>query len=350
MSKVFFLILSIIALVSCVDRACDCESSSKKMTVDLVNHPFKGSIRAIEVLNDTCVWYAGSNGQFGYTLNDGKDWFRDTITINGYHPEFRSIAITDQAVFLLSVASPALLFKSVDNGESWNIVYQEDHPSCFYNSMAFWDDQNGIAVGDPVDNCLSVIITHDGGETWNKLGDNSLPSTVTGEAGFAASNTNISLFGNHAWLVSGGTKARVFHSSDRGLSWEVYDTPISQGEQMTGIFSVDFYDEKNGVIFGGDWNHQEMNSKCKAVTNDGGKTWKLIGEGVDPGFRSCVQYVPEIHGLKMFAVGMPGISFSEDKGESWVNLSTDSFYTIRISESGKVAWLAGKDKITKMTW
>jgi hypothetical protein len=30
--------------------------------------------------------------------------------------------------------------------------------------------------------------------------------------------------GNNTWIVSGGMKARVFYSADKGNTWEVYDT------------------------------------------------------------------------------------------------------------------------------
>jgi hypothetical protein len=44
-----------------------------------------------------------------------------------------------------------------------------------------------------------------------------LPRTANGEAAFAASNTNIVIKGNNTWIVSGGMKARVFYSADKGI-------------------------------------------------------------------------------------------------------------------------------------
>ena len=83
-----------------------------------------------------------------------------------------------------------------------------------------------------------------------KLPDSKLPKVFEGEAHFAASNTNIVVKGNDTWIVSGGKKSRVFYSSDKGNSWKVYETPIVQGKQMTGIFTADFYDDKNGFVCG----------------------------------------------------------------------------------------------------
>jgi photosystem II stability/assembly factor-like uncharacterized protein len=297
------------------------------------------------VIDDETVWFAGSKGRYGYTEDGGKTWFQDSIFYENQPVHFRSIAATDEAIFLLTIASPALLFKTIDKGKNWKIVYQENDSLTFYDSMKFFDAKNGIAMGDPTDGCLSVILTNDGGNTWEKVSCENLPPVADGEAAFAASNTNISIVDNHVWIASGGKKARVFYSSDKGKTWAVYETPIMKGGQMTGIFSCHFYDKNNGIVFGGDWESQKENTKNKATTTDGGKTWQLVSDGQNPGYRSCVQYVPNTNGKSLVAVGIPGMDYSNDRGNTWINLNNTSFYTIRFSKSGKMAWLAGDGKI-----
>ena len=340
----------VISLFSCSYQKDKSTQSTTEISPQFIEYPINSSIRALEVINEKEVWFAGSMGIFGFTKDGGNLWEIDSIQIDGKALEFRAISVTSKAVFLLNVASPAYLLKSEDDGQNWNIVYHDDHSDVFYNSMKFWDNENGIAVGDPIDGCLSVIITHDGGESWKKLDCSVLPPTAEGEAGFAASNTNIALKGDHAWLATGGKKARIFHSPDKGTSWKVFNTPIQQGGKMTGIFSVEFYDEENGIIFGGDWEDQNNNNGNKGSTKDGGKTWQLINDGLDPGYRSCIQFIPNTKGQGVIAVGIPGISYSPNGGKRWQHFNKDYFYTIRITDSGKVAWLAGKNKIAKMSW
>ena len=77
------------------------------------------------------------------------------------------------------------------------------------------------------------------GNSWNKIACENLPSAVEGEAAFAASNTNISLVDQKAFIVTGGKEANVLVASEYGKSWKKYKTPIIQGEKMTGIFSMD---------------------------------------------------------------------------------------------------------------
>ena len=117
---------------------------------------------------------------------------------------------------------------------------------------------------------------------------------------------------------------------------------------MTGIYSVDFYDENTGIIFGGDWNAKEMNSKNKAITEDGGKTWTLLADGQDPGYRSCVKFIPNTDAKNLLAVGIPGISYSNNRGKTWYSISGESYYTVGIFD--KSFWVAGDKKIAKIVW
>ena len=300
--------------------------------------------RAIEAIDENTMWFGGSNGQYGFTKDGGNTWQIDSLQ----HPdheslEFRSIAVTKEAVFLLCVASPALLFKTIDEGQNWDIVYLERDSLAFYDSMAFWDDQEGIAMGDPTDGCLSVIKTIDGGNIWHKLSCDLLLATAKGEAAFAASNSNIALAGDNVWLVSGGKKARVFHSPDRGSSWEVYDTPILQGGVMTGIFSIDMFAEKHGLIFGGNWENDSINSGSKAFTDDGGKTWKPLHDGMDPGYSSCVQFIS--NDQEAIALCKNGMYYANDVMINWRKFSDDHYYTARATENGKCIWLGGPKKV-----
>jgi len=352
--KHYYYLLSFLLLCAC--SVTPAEQSDKPPKIDkeqvtIQTFPMECNIRAIIAADENTLWFGGSNGQFGYTEDGGEHWHIDSIRHTDQPDlEFRGIAKTPNAVFLLAIGSPALLFKTEDQGENWSVVYREDHPDAFYDAIAFWNDKAGIAMGDPTEDCLSIILTTDGGDSWTKIPCEDLPPAADKEAAFAASNSNIALVGNHAWIVSGGGSARVFHSPDRGASWEVFDTPIVQGGKMTGIFTADFYDAKRGIIFGGDWEDQSQNSKNKALTADGGKTWTLIADGQEPGYRSSVQYLPDSDAQGILAAGIPGISYSADGGQRWAALSDSSFYTIRVCDSGKAAWLGGARKIGRMSW
>lgn len=300
------------------------------------------SVRAIEIMGRDLA-FAANNGIYGlYDSQDGvvRTNVQEYDTIK---PEFRAVASTSDDFFMLSVGNPALLYKTGDSGRM-ELVYKEEHENVFYDSMTFWNDKEGIAMGDPTEDCLSVIITRDGGRTWKKLSCQQLPEAAEGEAAFAASNSNIAVAGDHTWILSGGMSSRVFYSPDKGKNWEVYETPLVQGTPTTGGYSIDFYDEQRGIIIGGDYTRPDGNTSNKAVTTNGGKSWELISDGKDPGYKSSIRYIPNTDAKGVVAVGHTGISYSSDGGENWDKLSEESFYTIRFLNDS-TAYAGGKNRI-----
>ncbi len=312
------------------------------------------NVRALEIIENTSVFvFLTSHGNMGVVSIEASGESNKNITYpikvvsDSVIPNFRALAGNSRQGYGLSIGSPALLFK-LDIGKD-TVVYKETHPKAFYDSMDFWNDEEGIAIGDPTDDCMSIIITRNGGKTWNKLSCDSLPKVNEGEAAFAASDTNIAIVGDHTWVATGGKSSRILYSPNKGKSWEVYNTPIVQGLETTGVYSIDFYDELNGFAIGGDYTKPDDNAANKIRTIDGGKTWELVGENKKPGYRSCVQYIPNRGGKELVAIGFKGIDYSNDSGNSWKHLSDEGFYTIRFLNDS-IAFAAGAGKISKLTF
>ncbi len=349
--KYFAIILVLILGFSCSeDKEKDKNNDKKPVPFTSVEietiYEDSVSIRAIEII-DNSLAYAGSNGIFGnIDLTSGKI-MESVQQYDTLFPQFRAVAHTSSDFFMLSVANPALLYKTGDDGKM-ELVYTEVDEAVFYDAMTFWNDQEGIAMGDSMDGCLSVIITRDGGNTWKKLPCSDLPEGIEGEGAFAASNTNIAVVGDKTWIAT--TSSRIYFSSDKGKNWEIQQTSIVKDEPTQGIYSIDFWDENLGVAIGGDYLKPEANTANKALTEDGGKTWQLIADGQNPQYKSCIQFVPNSNGNGMVTLGFTGISYSEDRGATWQQLSEDaSFYTIRFLNDS-VAYAAGKNRIAKLSF
>lgn len=344
MKRISLLILVVIISFSCKKEYTPRNINSVKITEYKQDSI---SIRAIQVISENELLYAGSKGALGLTQDGGKSWDIKRLNYNdSIIPNFRSIAMNKEGVFALSVANPALLFKV--NLEKDTLVYKEEHEKVFYDCMKFFDDgMHGIAVGDPTEDCPSILLTIDGGITWSKLPCQKLPKFEEGEAFFAASNTNIAIINKTVWIASGGSKARILKSVDYGNTWEVYNTPIVQGDGPQGIYSIDFYDENNGIAIGGNYSKEDDNYANKAITKDGGKTWTVVANNQNPSYKSCVQYVPNTNGKEIFAVGKTGVSFSNDGGISWKEVSKDKYYAIQFVDEN-TAWLSGHEKIGKL--
>jgi len=306
------------------------------------------NVRALEVLKkDESIVFLTSDGRVGFynenyeinTLVESIEASNNTLELN-----FRSLSAREKHGYGITIGNPARIYKI---GKPSTLVYEEVHPNVFYDALEFWNDREGIAVGDPTENCMSIIITRDGGETWNKISCENLPKAVEGEAAFAASDTNIAIIGNKTWVATGGMASRILYSPNKGKTWQVFETPIVQGKPTTGIYSIDFYDDLNGFGFGGDYTQPDRDRKNKIRTRDGGKTWQLVAVGESPGYRSCVQYVPNSNAKALVAVGFKGIDYSSDAGETWTHLSDESFYTIRFLNDS-VAYAAGHGKVAKL--
>ena len=350
MNKFLFIICVSFVTISCsVGNKKNLLTEFSNVKIDTLLSE-KLSSRAI-LIDGEMLWYAGNAGKFGsISLNDKNDKYNGIIERENLKLEFRSIAQTSRHIFILSVANPGLLYKIDKKSKEIKLVYEEKHDKVFYDSMQFLNDKEGFAIGDPTENCPSFIKTVDGGETWEKMGCSSLPKFAEGEAFFAASNTNLILREGKIFMVSGGKKSKVYVSEDKGNSWSAFETPIVQGEAMTGAFCADFYDGKNGIIAGGNYQKLDQNFQNKAITADGGKTWELIAENEGFGYASCVQYLPNSNGKSIVEVGANGLFYSHDSGKTWKLLCKDpDLLTIRFIDA-KTAIATGKNRIIKLTF
>lgn len=346
--RILAFLLLIVVLHSCKNGLKNAPKSFTSVHIEDIYIDSTLSIRAIELLNDKSLAFAANNGTFGLYKPKSDSWMTSIQKLDTLNLQFRAVGHTSTDFFMLSVENPALLFKTGDDG-NMELVYKEETPKVFYDAMTFWNDTEGIAIGDPTDDCMSIIITRDGGQTWNKMDCAAVPQVKKGEAAFAASNSNIATVGSHTWVATGGITSRILYSPDKGKTWDVFDTPMLNGKETTGIYSVAFYDEKNGFAIGGDYTQPEINASNKMVTKDGGRTWTNVADGKEPSYRSCVRYVPNSEGKSLIAIGFKGIDYSNDKGNTWKHLSDESFYTIRFLNDS-IAYAAGKGRISKLNF
>jgi photosystem II stability/assembly factor-like uncharacterized protein len=302
-----------------------------------------GSIRALEVMPGS-VGFAGSDGLFGSVDLQDLKVRTQRMTYLETFPEFRAVAHTSTDFFMLSAGDPALLYKTGDSGVM-ELVYQESGPGVFYDALAFWDDTNGIAIGDAMEGCLSILISRDGGKHWSKTPCNRLPEALPGEGAFAASDTNIAISGDSCWVAS--NKGRIYFSADQGETWEVRQSPVTSAADSFGLYTLAFYDGETGYAAGGDYTDPEGNLPNKISTSDGGKTWILRAQGEAPGYMSCVQFVPGRGGRDLVGVSFNGIYYSKDSGLTWNLLDPEGFYSIRFT-SDTEAVASGKGRIAKL--
>jgi photosystem II stability/assembly factor-like uncharacterized protein len=305
----------------------------------------KSDFRGLCVVSSKVAWVGGTKGTVARTIDGGTTW--SVATVPGAEKlDFRDVeAFGETTAYLLSAGpgDASRIYKTINGGKSWTMQFKSADPAAFFDAIAFWDEQHGIALGDPIKGQFQLIATADGGTNWNPIATKVLPPALPGEGAFAASGTCLVTHGDtDVWFATGGAKtARVFHSKDRGQNWMVRDTPIIAGAESAGIFSIAFRDERFGMIVGGDYRKPNEIGATAAITSDGGKTWKLL-DGRLP-FRSAVAWAKD----RWVAVGISGSDTSLDDGATWNVLDRENYNSVGFTTSGE-GWAIGpKGRIAK---
>lgn len=296
-------------------------------------------LRGVSAVSDRIAWASGADSTVLRTTDGGLSWKRLSVTTDPL--DFRDIdAIDASTAYVLSIGNGAAsrIYKTTDAGATWTLQFKSDDAKAFYDAMSFWDRNRGIVIGDSIDGQFCILTTNDGGQTWVRVPPSSLPPALENEGAFAASGTNIALFGKcHAWIGTGAAaKARVLRTADCGRTWKIAETPLSAGASA-GIFSIAFGDATHGIIVGGDYRKENEAVNNLAVTSDGGVTWKLLN-GLT-GFRSAIAYVP--NSKTLVAIGPAGADYSKDEGQSWQMLAGPGFDTFSFASGRPIAYASG---------
>lgn len=300
-------------------------------------------LRGVSAVSDTVAWASGADGTVLRTTDGGGTWTKMTVP-DAAALDFRDVdAVGDTTAFVLSIGSAAAsrIYKTTDGGQHWMLQFSNEDPKAFFDAMAFWDAQHGLAMSDSVDGRFLILTTADGGTTWNRVASEGLPPALPNEGGFAGSGTNIAVQpGGHAWIGTGAAaNSRVLVTDDGGRRWRVVDTPVASSPSA-GIFSVAFRDPQHGLTVGGDYRHESDAIDNAAATSDGGRSWRLV-EGLG-GFRSVVAFVPHSK-ASWIAVGPQGADWSDDDGRTWSAIAGDGYHAFSFSPTGNVGWGVGEN-------
>jgi photosystem II stability/assembly factor-like uncharacterized protein len=309
-----------------------------------VNTP--AAFRGLSVVSDKVVWASGTGGTVIRTVDGGKTW--DVFAVPGAEKlDFRDIEAFDaDTAIILSIGNgdSSRIYKTADGGRTWKLQFQNSNAKAFFDAIACWDRSNCIAMSDPVDGHYPLISTSDGGENWKPIVSNNMPAAKDGEAAFAASGTCLITQGTStAFLVSGGTDARVFRSDDRGVTWTVANTTVGKGTAGSGSFSIAMFDAKIGVIVGGNYEKPNETTSNLAFTNDGGRSW-ISRTGLS-GYRSSVTYAGK---STIIAVGTSGTDISRDSGKTWKSIGTENLNAVQAKGKTSVWAVGPKGLVVKL--
>ena len=295
------------------------------------------SLRGLSVVNEEIAWASGTGGTVLRTIDGGRTW-KVMIVPGAEKLDFRDIeAFDSNTAYILSIGNgdSSRIYKTTDGGKTWKLQFRNTNEKAFFDAIACWDRKNCIAMSDPVDGHYPLISTTDG-ESWQPIVSNQMPAAKDGEAAFAASGTCLITHDRSTvFLVSGGTDARVFRSTDRGQTWTIANTPIVKGSAGSGIFSIAMISVRKGVIVGGNYEKPNETTGNLALTTDGGVSW--ISRTGPNGYRSGVAYAGE---STIIAVGTSGTDISNDDGLTWKNVGSEDLNAVQANGKNTI-WSVG---------
>ncbi len=314
-----WLIVSLTLLTLNVLNAQENKYTRKNKTADTIQYTNdKCYSRSIKI-KDGFLYAANSNGSL-YRI-DLQSGLSVNLMENKKFEEMRDLEIVGDTLIGMQSGSYGVL-AILDNTQFLDYVIPSGNiwHSVFLDGIDF-KGKTGFAMGDPRKNIFTLSYSEDGGRTWQAC--EGKIEAMEGEAGFAASGTNVQVLNDSTFVfVSGGKKSRFFMTHDKGQTWKQTSLPYLTS-LTSGAFSIFMKDSSNGVIVGGDFANPDLNLNTAFFTDDGGEFW-INSERQPRGYRSCVHYKNNV----LYACGTNGIDISFDMGREWIPFANGNFFSM----------------------
>jgi photosystem II stability/assembly factor-like uncharacterized protein len=304
--------------------------------IEMLQTNLNNSFRGLSVVNDSLLWVSGTNGTVGKSIDAGKTF--QWIKVKGFeNADFRDLeAFDDKTAIIMAVGEPATILKTIDGGQNWNKVYENNTKGMFLDAMDFIDSQSGVVVGDPINGKVFMAKTTDGGNHWKEVKPNKLPNLMVGEAFFAASGSNIKMLSKKKNIyVSGGVQSHVF------INKNATSIPFITGRESSGANAIAVKNDKNWMIVGGDYTKKDTFEPNVFFTSDAGKTFSKPVV-LPRGYRSGLEYIDK---NSWIICGLSGVDISNDNGKTWINISQNSFHVVKKAKNGTKIFFAGNNQI-----
>ena len=280
------------------------------------------SLYTCKAVSELICWAAGANATVLRTTDGGTNWLNANPHPGIITGEVRNMEALDETTALVTTESQTstAVYKTTDGGDSWFEVYSNTEG--FIKGIRMLDVLNGIAIGNPISGIWNVLLTTDGGNTWQ-------PSTNRPHA------NNIHQAVHNSFQVSlpniywGTSFSSIFRSTDGGLTYSEHETPGA------GIYISSLFINPGGTGLAA------ATSMCRST--DGGITFQqqsVPGWGNINGIQGSGNNFWYTRGEKIF--------HSADDGISWIDeYTTPSTLTLNHMDfpdnlSGcQVGWAVG---------
>ncbi|MEC5158730.1 T9SS type A sorting domain-containing protein [Chryseobacterium sp. MP_3.2] len=261
------------------------------------------------------------------TTNGGTTWTTANITGPGTNALISDLAaVNSTTAWVITAPSEAgplanKIYKTTDGGTSWASQTVGFTAPSFGNQIYFWDANEGWACGDPLGGSYEMYKTMNGGTTWTVVANR--PASI-GDYSYVGLKEVV---GNTIWF--GSDIGRIFRSSDRGLNWTSYFSPVTDfgGVTTSGSSGVmAFKDTSNGLLIAVDGaGAVGTTSAVLYSTTDGGASWDPVTT-TGTWYFGDITHVPGTAntyvstGINSGAPNFMGSSYSTDGGLTWTSI------------------------------
>ena len=276
----------------------------------------------IKIVDANVAWGTGVNGTngqslkiFSKTINGGTSWTSGTINFGHSTTGLSDFtAVSANVAWAAGNGSSAAtngVWKTTDGGSTWT-KQSAYAATSFPDIVYFWDENNGVTMGDPVGGSYEIYTTTNGGALWTRVPSANIPAPQPGEGGY----TTIKAVAKEDGTIWFGTsEGRVYKSSDKGSTWSVAVTPILDFGSLAA----------NGEITIKNANTAWLMDQDNAIfaTDDAGETWDFLSPNGT--VYSSFAYVPGTT-QTLISAGLDeageivGSSISTDGGLNWTDL------------------------------
>ena len=322
------------------------------------------SLRGLCVVNDSVIWASGTGGTVLRTTDGGANWQIVSVP-DAEDLDFRDLHAYDENVaVIINSGQPAVFYRTVNGGENWSKVFENKHEKSFFDAIAAINSDHLIAMSDPVDDRILLVESLDRGETWIELDPERRPEKEPGEAGFAASGSNMIVekdTGN-IYLALGSAEegkeyagSRVLVSKDEAQTWDSINAPFTRNPS-SGIFAITCLPGDLLVAAGGNYLEPDQSEGTLGVGPFGElRNWLSIE--APSGFRSGVTHVRlDRERVLLITVGTNGGDYciskllEKENGSigDWHQFSDENLHAVKSTGEGAV-WASGGDgRIAKL--
>lgn len=264
-------------------------------------------INNISVVDNNIIWICDQDRKaVSISTDGGVSWTRNdlpAVMIEGSTGGICAVSATT-AYMIVSMGQKGV-YKTTDGAKNWTrqpTAFNNEYS--FPNFVHFWNENEGVAVGDSyAGECFEIYTTNNGGVQWNLVPDANMP------AGNGIATYNV----NESYRVDGNTiyfktnTGKILKSTDKGLHWTAINTPFTNAN-----LSFDFKDELNGLAL----LYTAPGSSSLYSTSDGGANWTAINTNNYFGDL----YYDHINGVYFSYHANYGMSYSKDNGQNWTVL------------------------------